>query len=310
MNASTPLRLAFMGTPDFAVTALRALHAAGHKIVAVYCQPPKPAGRGHKVQKTPTHVAAEELGIDVRTPKTLRDPVEQEKFAALDLDVAVVAAYGLILPKAILDAPKHGCLNIHGSLLPRWRGAAPIQRAILAGDTKTGITIMQMDPGLDTGPMLLKESVAITDTTTAQSLHDSLAKIGGRLIVRTLQDLSAGKLIPAPQPEEGATYAQKLSREDGVIDWMKPAADIARQLRALSPWPGCTFTLNGEAIKVLRATVVADKKGSPGALLDETFTVACGKEALRLDLVQRAGKAATDGASFLRGLRLPTGSTL
>ena len=303
------LRIAFMGTPDFAVTALEALHQARHTIVAVYCQPPKPAGRGQQVQKTPVHLAAEALGIPVHTPKTLRDPVEQEKFAALNLDVAVVAAYGLILPQAILSAPKQGCLNIHGSLLPRWRGAAPIQRAMLAGDTETGITIMQMDAGLDTGAMLLKGSVPITDQTTAQSLHDALAQMGGELIVQTLNDLAAGKLAPIAQPESGATYASKLTREDGKIDWAKPAYEIERQIRALHPWPGCVFSLKEETVKLLAATVV-DMSGEAGTLLDDQFTIACGAQALRLLTVQRAGKTPTDGASLLRGLRLAVGTRL
>jgi methionyl-tRNA formyltransferase len=298
-----------MGTPDFAVASLRALHAAGHTIVAAYAQPPKPAGRGQQLQKTPVHRAAESLGMAVQTPKTLRDPAEQEKFAALKLDVAVIAAYGLILPQPILSAPKNGCINIHGSLLPRWRGAAPIQRAILAGDSETGITIMQMDAGLDTGAMLLKESTPITPTTTAQSLHNALSEIGGRLIVRALADLADGNLHPTPQPEIGVTYASKLTREDGKIDWAKAAAESERQIRALTPWPGCSFTLNGETIKVLAATIHA-LSGPSGTLLDDQFTVACGDQALRLTSLQRPGKTATDGASLLRGLRLPVGSRL
>ena len=309
MTPPAPLRIAFMGTPDFAVTALEALHQAGHTIVAVYCQPPKPAGRGQQIQKTPVHLAAEALGIEVRTPKTLRDPAEQKKFAALALDVAVVAAYGLILPQAILSAPKQGCLNIHGSLLPRWRGAAPIQRAMLAGDSETGITIMQMDAGLDTGAMLLKDSTPITAQTTAQSLHDALAQMGSRLIVQAMEDLSAGNLRPTAQPETGSTYASKLTREDGKIDWTKPAHDIERQIRALHPWPGCVFSLNGEIIKVLAATIV-DQSGTAGTLLDDQFTVACGKQALRLVSLQRAGKTPTDGASLLRGLRMAVGTSL
>ncbi len=298
-----------MGTPDFAVAALKALRKAGHDIAAVYCQPPKPVGRGYQVKKTPVHLAAEEMGIEVRTPKTLRDPAEQEKFKELNLDVAVVAAYGLLLPKAVLEAPRLGCLNIHGSLLPRWRGAAPIQRAILAGDKESGITIMQMDEGLDTGAMLLKETVRITDKTTAQSLHDELAEVGALLIVDALGKLRAGELHPAPQPTEGVTYAAKLTRETGKIEWQKPAFELERQLRALHPWPGCFFLLDGEPVKVLAASVV-DQSGEPGALLDEAFTVACGDKALRLERVQRAGKSATDGASFLRGLRLPVGTKL
>jgi len=307
---SSPLHIAFMGTPDFAVAALKALHDAGHTIVAVYCQPPKPAGRGQQVQKTPVQIAAEEMGIEVRTPKTFRDADEHKKFADLNLDVAVVAAYGLILPQAVLDAPKYGCINIHGSLLPRWRGAAPIQRALLAGDSESGITIMQMDKGMDTGAMLMKGSVPITNKTTAESLHDALADVGAKLIVRTLADLAAGKLNPTPQPEEGVTYAAKLTREDGRIDWLKPASDIEIQVRALTPWPGCFFTLKGEIIKVLAATIVPDKKGAAGTLLDDQFSVACGAQALRLDVVQRAGKNAADGASVLRGMRLKVGTKL
>jgi methionyl-tRNA formyltransferase len=303
------LRIAFMGTPDFAVTALHALHKAGHDIVAVYCQPPKPAGRGQQLQKTPVHVAAEKLELDVRTPKTLRDVTEQEKFAALELDVAVVAAYGLILPQPILSAPKFGCINIHGSLLPRWRGAAPIQRAMLAGDETTGITIMQMDAGLDTGAMLLADRLPITPHTTAQTLHDALAAMGGRLIVLALHDLAEGKFQPIAQPEQGVTYAAKLVREDGRIDWHKSATSIERQIRSLTPWPGCFFTLNGETIKLLAAEVVS-ATGAPSVLLDDQFTVACGEQALRLVKVQRPGKMAAEGAALLRGLRLPIGSPI
>ena len=304
------LRLAFMGTPDFAVEALRALHQARHQIVAVYCQPPKPAGRGQQIQKTPVHLAAESLGIEVRTPKTLRDPAEQEKFAALNLDVAVVAAYGLILPQAILSAPRWGCLNIHASLLPRWRGAAPIQRALLAGDSETGITVMQMDAGLDTGAMLLKDAFPLTDQTTAQTLHDALAQRGARAILRALEDLADGNLRPMPQPESGVTYAAKLTREEGKIDWTQPASTIQRQIRALTPWPGCFFSLQGESVKVLDAVVVPEASGAPGVLLDDQFTLACGEQALRLVSVQRPGKKPTEGAALLRGLRLPVGTRL
>jgi len=310
MTIAPTLRVAFMGTPDFAVVALDALHQAGHTIVAVYCQPPKPAGRGHQVQKTPVHHKAEELGLPVYTPISLRDPSEQKRFATLDLDVAVVAAYGLILPQAILDAPRQGCINIHGSLLPRWRGAAPIQRAILAGDTQSGITIMQMDAGLDTGAILLHDRVQITSQTTAQSLHDDLAIMGGKLIIQTLSDLIGGKLNPIPQTSEKATYAAKLTREDGRIDWNKPAEEIDCQLRALVPWPGCSFMINGETLKVIRAQIIDTPSSPAGTLLDDQFTVACETKALRLISVQRAGKAATDGASLLRGLRLPIGLRL
>jgi len=304
------LRIAFMGTPDFSVPALRALADAGHNIVAVYCQPPKPAGRGHHVQKSSVQQAAETLKISVHTPKTLRDADEQKKFANLSADVAVVAAYGLILPEPILMAPKYGCVNIHASLLPRWRGAAPIQRAILAGDAESGITIMQMDKGLDTGAMLLQEKLPITSETTASSLHDELMDMGARLIVRTVEELASGKIKPTPQPEDGATYAAKLTREDGRIDWGKPAAVIERHIRGLQPWPGCFFLLNIEPIKVLAAEIIKDKNGAPGTLLGEDFTVACGENALRLTAVQRGGKNATDGASFLRGLHIAVGSKL
>lgn len=306
----TKLRLVFMGTPDFAVPALRALHAAGHEIAAVYCQPPKPSGRGQEVHKTPVHRAAEELGLVVFTPKSLRGAEEQAALAALAPDVIVVAAYGLILPQAVLDIPRLGCINIHGSLLPRWRGAAPIHRAILAGDSETGITIMMMEAGLDTGPMLLKGVLPITSETTAQTLHDAMAVLGADLIVTALNDLAAGKLKAQPQPDEGATYAAKLTREDGVIDWQKPAAEIERQVRALNPWPSCVLTLQGEAIKLLKSEVRDDLSGEAGTLLDKEFTVACGQGALRLTLVQRAGKKPTDGASLLRGLRLDVGSRI
>lgn len=299
-----------MGTPDFAVPALRALAAAGHDIVAAYCQPPKPAGRGQQIQKSPMQNAAEGMGIAVHTPKTLRDVEEQKKFAALNLDIAVVAAYGLILPLPVLAAPKFGCVNIHASFLPRWRGAAPIQRAILAGDNETGITIMQMAEGLDTGDMLLQKKIPITPATTAGSLHDELMQMGSGLIVQAVNDLAAGKLKPMPQPETGVTYAAKLTREDGRIDWAKPATEIGRQIRGLQPWPGCFFMLGNEPIKILAGEVVIDKTGAPGTLLDADFTVACGQQALRLKTVQRSGKGAVDGASFLRGQRLPVGHKL
>lgn len=299
-----------MGTPDFAVPALRALQTAGHEIAAVYCQPPKPVGRGHQVQKTPIHRAAEEMGIEVRTPKTLRNEDEQKALAALAPDVIVVAAYGLILPQAVLDIPRMGCLNIHGSLLPRWRGAAPIHRALLAGDTETGITIMQMEAGLDTGPMLLKDSVPIGPNSTTAELHDALAEMGARLIVEALDKAARGELPATLQPEDGVTYAAKLTREEGAIDWSRPVGEIDRQIRALTPWPGTFFKLGEEQIKVLKADLISDQSGTPGTLLDEAFTVACGTGALRLTLVQRAGKKATDGASLLRGLRLPVGQRL
>ncbi|HYD32285.1 MAG TPA: methionyl-tRNA formyltransferase [Azospirillaceae bacterium] len=305
------LRLAFMGTPDFAVPSLKALLDAGHDVVCVYSQPPRPAGRGHHVQPSPVHAFAQARGIPVRTPKTLRNADEQQAFAALGLDAAVVAAYGLILPKPVLEAPVLGCLNVHASLLPRWRGAAPIHRAILEGDSESGVTIMQMDEGLDTGGMLLKGAVPIASTTTAPALHDQLAELGAGLIVEALAGLQAGTLEPEPQPAEGVTYAAKLSRDDGRLDWSRDAAFIDRQVRALNPWPGVWFEAAGERIKVLAAAPVADAAAAPaGTLLDDGMTVACGQGTVRLTKVQRPGKGAVDGASFLRGFAVKPGTPL
>jgi len=302
------LRLVFMGTPDFAVPSLESLLDAGHAVMSVYCQPPKPAGRGQGFRKTPVHIRAEPLGITVRTPKSLRDPAEQKVLADLKPDAIVVAAYGLILPQAVLDVPRLGCLNIHGSLLPRWRGAAPIHRALLAGDTQTGITIMQMDAGLDTGPMLLWESLPITRKTTGQSLHDSMAALGARLIVSALEDAASNRLRPTAQPTEGVTYADKLTRADGRIDWTKSAEELERQIRALYPWPGSFFTHGDETIKVAHATRVTGSKEPPGTLLDDKMTIACGADALRLDLVQREGRKTVAGDKALRGLRMGPGA--
>jgi methionyl-tRNA formyltransferase len=299
-----------MGTPAFAVTILRALKDSGHEVAAVYCQPPKPAGRGKSVQKAPVQHAAEEMGLAVHTPKSLRDSVEQKIFVELALDIAVVVAYGLILPKPVLDAPRHGCVNIHYSLLPRWRGAAPVQRAILAGDKETGIDIMRMDEGLDTGPVLLREKVPIPPRATAGSLFEDLAPRSAKLILRALDEIDAGSIRPMPQPKEGALYAAKLARADGLIDWTKPALEIERQIRAFQPWPGAFFTLGAEAVKVLAAEIVPDKSGAPGTLCEDQFTVACGTQALRLLTVQRAGKNPVDGASFLRGARFTIGQRL
>ncbi|OYQ36938.1 methionyl-tRNA formyltransferase [Niveispirillum lacus] len=296
-----PLRLAFMGTPDFSVSILDALVMAGHQVVCVYSQPPRPAGRGQQLQASPVHRRADALGIPVRTPKSLRKAEEQAEFAALDLDCAIVAAYGLILPQAILDAPRLGCVNVHASLLPRWRGAAPIQRAILAGDAETGVTIMQMDAGLDTGAMLLKDALPITPRMTAADLHDALAAMGARLIVTALPGIADGSLMPVPQPEAGVTYAAKLVKEEGRLDLTRPATDLDRQVRGLTPWPGTWIDLaNGEKLKVLEAQPVAGN-GEPGTLLDTGPTLACGHDALRLFRVQRPGKGPVDGASFLRG---------
>ncbi|MBU0725514.1 MAG: methionyl-tRNA formyltransferase [Alphaproteobacteria bacterium] len=305
----TRLRLAFMGTPDFSVPALQALIGAGHDIAAVYSQPPRPAGRGQKLTPSPVHAFAEAQGIAVHTPKTLRSPEAQAEFAALGLDCAVVVAYGLILPKAILDAPRLGCVNIHASLLPRWRGAAPIQRAIQAGDSESGVTIMQMDEGLDTGPMLLRETVPITPQTTGQVLHDALSALGGRMIVTALEGLADGTLSATPQPETGVTYAAKLSKEEALIDWTKPAVELERQIRAFDPWPGSFLLHQGERLKVLAAEL-AGGSGPPGTLLDDHLTVACGEAALRLTRLQRPGKGAMTAEALLRGYALPKGSLL
>jgi methionyl-tRNA formyltransferase len=300
------MRLAFMGSPDFSVSALHALHAEGHSIAAVYCQPPRPAGRGHAIHRCPVHVAAEELGLVVRSPAKLRnDPDALREFAALELDAAVVAAYGLILPQAFLDAPSRGCLNIHASLLPRWRGAAPIQAAILAGDEESGVTIMQMDAGLDTGPTLRREAIGITPSTTSATLHDALAELGAKLIVEEL----ANPTVPEPQESGSATYAAKLSRADGWIDWEQDAAALERKVRAFDPWPGTGTSLDGKPLKVLAAEVVPGS-GIPGTVLDDRLTIAAGRDALRLTRVQLPGRGAMDAPSFLRGHPVPAGAII
>jgi methionyl-tRNA formyltransferase len=302
------MRTVYMGTPDFAVPPLRALLEAGHQIICVYTQPPRPAGRGQREQISPVHEEAVKRGIPVRTPVSLRSEGAQKDFATLKPDAAVVAAYGLILPKGILAAPPYGCINIHASLLPRWRGAAPIQRAILAGDSETGITIMQMDEGLDTGPMLMQARRAIGPTTTAQDLHDSLAGLGAETIVAALEKLQPGLLEAQPQPE-GVTHAPKLTREEGRLDWKKPAVALERQVRAFTPWPGAWFEHAGERIKVLAAAVV-DGKGAPGTVLDDRLTVACGEGALSITRLQRAGKGPMDAEPFLRGYPIARGTIL
>lgn len=295
-----------MGSPAFSVPALRALHAAGHEIAAVYCQPPRPAGRGQTTRPCPVQVAAEALGILVRHPARLRRELfEHVAFAALDLDCAVVAAYGLILPPAILDAPRLGCLNIHASLLPRWRGAGPIQAAILAGDSESGITVMQMDAGLDTGPMRLAERVAIPPRMATPHLHDALAAVGGPLVLRVLAEWPEA----VAQDEIQATYAPKLSRADAVLHWTLDAVTLDRRVRALNPWPGTVTTLGGAVLKVLAAEPV-DDAGDPGEVIAPPFTVACGGGALRLLRVQAAGRAPMDAADFVRGHPLPPGTRL
>ncbi len=300
------MRIAFMGSPDFAVPALRALHGAGHDIAAVYAQPPRPAGRGQKETPCPVHRAALELGLPVRTPARLRrDAAEHAAFAALDLDVAVVAAYGLILPTPMLAAPRRGCLNIHASLLPRWRGAAPIHAALMAGDAETGITIMRMEEGLDTGPMLLREAIPIGPRATVGEIHDALAAMGARLILRALED----NPVPVPQPAAGVTYAAKLTKADGRLDWTQDAAALERRVRALNPWPGTFFAHGGEQIRVVAAEL-AQGSGAPGTVLDARATVACGTGALRLTQLQRPGRPARGVEEFLRGYALPPGTVL
>jgi methionyl-tRNA formyltransferase len=300
------MRIAFMGSPDFAVPALRALYQDGHTIVAVYCQPARPAGRGQAVRRCPVQVTADELGLPVRTPARLRgDTGAQAEFSAINLDAAVVAAYGLILPEPMLNAPQRGCLNIHASLLPRWRGAAPIQASILAGDSETGITIMQMNAGLDTGPVLLRQSVPISPTTTACSLHDILAPLGAALILDALTSLPT----PVAQSDLDATYAPKLTRQDGRIDWNQSATAIDRRIRAFKPWPGTFTTLEGNPLKIISATPV-EAVGTAGTVLDFALTVACGTQAIRLTKVQLPGRAALDAGDFLRGQLVPPGTVL
>jgi len=303
-----PLRLAYMGTPDFAVPALLALIDAGHEIAAVYTQPPRPAGRGHKLQPSAVHRAAATAQLPVRHPATLRTPEAQAEFRDLGLDAAVVAAYGLILPRPILDAPRLGCFNIHASLLPRWRGAAPIHRAILAGDAETGVTIMRMEAGLDTGPMLLAGRVPIGPHATTPELHDTLAAIGAGLIVPALDAVAAGRAVEIPQPEAGVTYAAKIGPEDERIDWADAVA-LDRQIRALTPKPGAWFLHEGERIKVLAATLVAGS-GVPGTVLDDQLTVACGHGAIRLARLQRPGKAPMTARDLLNGFAIPAGTRL
>ncbi|WP_338331772.1 methionyl-tRNA formyltransferase [Acetobacter sp. LMG 32666] len=333
------MRLVFMGTPDFAVPALKALHAVGHDIAAVYSQPPRPAGRGKALRASPVQQAAQDLGLPVRHPLSLRNNTEEwEAFAALRADAAIVAAYGLILPQTMLDAPAMGCLNIHASLLPRWRGASPIQSAIWAGDTQSGVTIMQMEAGLDTGPMLLREAVPITAHTTATTLHDALSALGGNMVLRVLQDfpsptqsaadtqarLGANRPARQIQPDAGVTYAARLTREDGRIDWTQDATAIDRQIRALTPWPGTFTTLaDGTVIKIGGGQPIpqpAEPSGGPepsathatvpGTIVDDQLSVACGTGFIRLTRLQRPGRGMMEADAFLRGQPLPAGTHL
>ncbi|WP_129792848.1 methionyl-tRNA formyltransferase [Sphingosinicella sp. CPCC 101087] len=300
------MRLAFMGTPDFAVPTLDALAAAGHEIAAVYTQPPRRAGRGKALSPSPVHRRAERGGIAVRTPASLRDPAEQAAFAALGLDAAIVAAYGLILPEPILSAPRHGCLNVHASLLPRWRGAAPIQRAVLAGDETTGVCIMAMERGLDTGPVFARRETVI-DRKTAGELTAELAAMGGALMVQVLERL--GTIVPEPQPEDGVTYASKIDKSEARLDFSQGAEAVERQVRAFNPAPGAWFEHAGERIRILAAEL-SDLGGSPGTVLDHGLTIACGEGSIVPTLVQRAGRAPMRPDELLRGFVIPVGAAL
>ncbi len=304
------LRTVFMGTPEFAVASLDALIAAGHDVACVYTRAPRPAGRGHKERPSPVHARAAAAEIEVRHPRGLRDSGAAAAFARIGADVAVVAAYGLILPAPILETPRLGCLNVHASLLPRWRGAAPIQRAILAGDRKTGITIMKMDEGLDTGPMLARSEIEITARTDAGELHDRLAGLGARLLVETLGGYAAGRIAPVAQPGEGITRAARIDRAETRIDWHRPAAEVDRQVRAFAPSPGAWFETAGQRVRVLAAHVVDAAAGRPGTVIDEAATVACVEGALRLDRLQRQGRGPMDAESFLHGFALAPGTRL
>ena len=300
------LRLAFLGTPNFAVPTLAELVAQGHDIAAVYSQPPRPKGRGLSLEKGAVHKFAETAGLEVRTPLSLKSAEEQAAFAALNLDAAVVVAYGLLLPKAILEAPRLGCFNLHGSLLPRWRGAAPIQRAVMAGDAETGVMVMRMDEGLDTGPVLMAERVAIGRQTSGE-LAERLARLGADLMVRALGALERGAIMAQPQAAEGATYAKKISKDEARIDWSKSAAEIDCLIRGLSPWPGAWSEVKGERLKILLAEPVSST-GAPGAVIGDGPTVACGDGALRLLKVQRAGSKVLSAEELLKGFALPTGT--
>jgi methionyl-tRNA formyltransferase len=306
----TKLRLAFLGTPRIAARILAALIASPHEIACVYCQPPRPAGRGKKPASSPVQQAAEAAGLALRMPARL-DAAAAAEFVTLRLDAAVVAAYGLILPPVVLAAPRLGCLNVHASLLPRWRGAAPIERAILAGDAETGVTIMQMDRGLDTGPILLAEPIPIGPRTTAAELYDVMAERGAALLLQALEGFAAGQIVPRPQPAIGITYAKKLSNDEGRIDWRRTAEELDRAVRALNPAPGVWFEHQGERIKLLAAEPADAAPGAaPGTVLDTNLRIACGTGALRPLMLQRAGRAAQETATFLRGFALPPGTRL
>ncbi len=294
------MRVVFMGTPDFSVPVLEALVAAGHDIAAVYCQPPRPAGRGKKERPTPVHARALDLGLEVRHPVSLKSDEAQAEFEALNAEIAVVVAYGLLLPQAVLDAPLHGCLNIHASLLPRWRGAAPIHRAIMSGDAETGICIMQMEAGLDTGPVLMSEAVVIGDEETTGQLHDRLSELGAQLIVAALANIDT--LSPTVQPSVGVTYAAKIDKAEARIDWTRPAGEVSQLIRGLAPFPGAWCEAGGERIKLLGARC-AEGTGKPGQVL-QGFVIACGEGAVEVTVAQRAGKKPMPASEVLKGLDL------
>ncbi len=300
------MRIIFMGTPEFAVPALTALHAAGHQIACVYSQPPSRSGRGKKLRPSPVHAKADALGVEVRTPKSLRNAEAQSEFAALQADIAVVAAYGMILPQEVLDAPKHGCLNIHASILPRWRGAAPIHRAVMAGDEETGVTIMQMEAGLDTGPMLHVVRTPIGAKTTGD-LFGELAELGAEAMVEVLSDLSA--YPPQVQDDALATHAPKIDKAEARIDWSRPAGEVVRHIHGLAPFPGAWFELEGERIKIMGAEQVKGTSDA-GTVLDDAFTIACGTGVIRPLRLQRAGKPAMDREDFLRGNPVAKGARI
>jgi methionyl-tRNA formyltransferase len=302
------LRLAFMGTPDFAVPTLAELLAQGHDIAAVYSQPPRPRGRGMETEPGPVHKFAAAHGIEVRTPLSLKGEAEQTEFAALQLDVAIVVAYGLLLPQPILDAPKLGCFNLHGSLLPRWRGAAPIQRAVMAGDTETGVMVMKMEAGLDTGAVLMAEKVTVGRKTSGE-LTDQLSRLGADLMVRALSAMERGAVAERPQSADGVTYAKKIAKDEARIDWSKSATEIDCLIRGLSPWPGAFTEAKGERLKVLYAEP-ATGKGAPGEVIGDDLSIACGEGALRLKRVQRAGSKVMAADELLKGFALPLGTKL
>jgi methionyl-tRNA formyltransferase len=307
------MRLAFLGTPDFAVPALAELAAAGHEIAAVYAQPPAPRGRGQAVKPSPVQAFAETLGLPVRTPASLREPDAVAAFRALDLDAAVVVAYGQILPAEVLDAPRLGAFNLHASLLPRWRGAAPIQRAVMAGDPVTGVQVMRMTPGLDEGPILLSETVRIGPLDTAGTMHDRLAAVGAHLLPRALAAVERGAAQARPQASEGVTYARKITPAEARVDWSRPAVEVDRQIRGLSPFPGAWFEAPGDKGPVRVKALLSrldEGEGRPGTVLDDQLLVACGQGAVRLLTVQREGRSAQDAETFLRGFPAPAGTVL